>query len=217
MVYKTEFHCHTSYSKDSLVTPEQLIQTCFRKKIDKIVVTDHNTIQGALEAQKINPDMVIVGEEIMTDKGELLGIYLKEEIPAGLASIDVIRLLREQKAFISVPHPFDFSRSGSWKKEDLMDILPHVDAIETFNARCLFPYMNRQAEELAKNFKLSATIGSDAHSLFELGRATLTLPEFYDAQSLKEVINYGVANTKFSTVFVRVTSRYAKFQKFLNR
>src|SRR5512139_456744 len=114
-----EFHCHTKYSKDSRLSPRDLLKTCAQKGIDRVVITDHNSIAGALVAQKVDPQRVIIGEEIMTDKGELLAFFVQEEIPAGETPENAISLLRQQDAFISVSHPFDSWRSGHWEKSDL--------------------------------------------------------------------------------------------------
>ncbi len=119
---RIEFHCHTIYSKDSLTRPEDLVKTCRRKGIDRVVVTDHNTIAGARAAQVIDPELVIVGEEIMTTRGEILAAFVSEEIPKGLTPGETIRRLKDQGAFISVSHPFDRWRSGHWQEEDLLEI-----------------------------------------------------------------------------------------------
>ena len=95
-----EFHCHTIISKDSLTSPLKLVETCRRKGIDRVVVTDHNSIVGALAAQKLDPELVIVGEEILTTKGEILAAYMTEEIPPYLSPQETIKRLRNQGAFI---------------------------------------------------------------------------------------------------------------------
>ncbi len=136
-MYTVEFHSHTIFSKDSLATPDKILQACQRKGIDRIVITDHNSIQGALAAYSLDPQRVIIGEEIMTTQGELLAAFVKEEIPSGLTPNETIARLKEQGAFISVSHPFDKARNGHWHPAELMKITPHTDAIETFNARCL--------------------------------------------------------------------------------
>ena len=94
-----EFHCHTNSSKDSLLPPEKLVDTCRRKGLDRVVITDHNTITGALRAKEYAPDFVIIGEEIMTTQGELLAAFVSEEIPKGLAPQEAIERLRAQGAF----------------------------------------------------------------------------------------------------------------------
>lgn len=211
----TEFHCHTLASHDSLVTPERLIKTCRHRRLDRVVVTDHNTISGALAAKEIAPDLVIVGEEIMTTGGELLAAFVTEEVPAGLTPTEAIHRLRGQGAFISVSHPFDAWRSGAWKLDDLREIAPLVDAIETFNARCMVPSANRLAQEFAWEHGLPGTAGSDAHSLQELGRAVLELPPFQDSEGLREALNNSRVRGKLSPFWVHFYSQYAKKRKSL--
>lgn len=212
---RTEFHCHTNYSKDGLTTPEQLVETCQRLGIDRVIVTDHNTIRGGLHAQRLDPERVIVGEEIMTQKGELLTAFVQEEIPAGLEPLEAIRRLREQGAFISVSHPFDQMRGGHWTLPDLLAILPLVDAIETFNARCMWGGFNRQAQSFARKYNLLGTVGSDAHAPFELGKATLVLPPFHDTSSLKAALAQAEESLKLSSPLVHFASRWAKWSKKL--
>ena len=213
MTLRTEFHCHTIYSKDSLITPVQLIKTCRKKGIDSVIITDHNSIDGALEAQRIAPELIIIGEEIMTTKGEILAAFVVEEIPAMLSPQETIALLKEQGAFISISHPFDFTRGGHWQESDLLSILPDIDAIETFNSRCLLPSMNAKAQEFTARHDIASTVGSDAHTLFELGRATLTLPKFNSASGLRAVIRQGMPQMRKTGIHARAASRYAVLRK----
>lgn len=210
---RVEFHCHTVYSKDSLTSPEVLVRTCREKGIDRVVITDHNTTAGAFRAKELDPERVIVGEEIMTTKGEILAAYVKEEVPAFLTPEETIHLLRAQDAYISVSHPFDTHRNGHWQEEDLLTILPFVDAIETFNARCFSAAHNQQAEEFAEKHQLTGTAGSDAHAAFELGRAVMILPDFHDAHSLKIAMQQVQFEGVLSAPWVHLTSRYAVFYK----
>src|SRR5512140_1840648 len=96
---RTEFHCHTRYSKDSLTEPRDLVRACARKGIDRVIITDHDTVAGARAAKEIDPERVIVGEEIMTTRGEILAAFVAEEVPPGLSPEETIRTLREQGAF----------------------------------------------------------------------------------------------------------------------
>ncbi len=208
---RVEFHCHTIYSKDSLVPPQKLVEAARRRGLDRLIVTDHNNIGGALAAKRLDPELVIVGEEILTPRGELLAAFVSEEIPAGLEPLEVIRRLREQGAFISVSHPFDALRG--WKLEHLREILPLVDAIETFNSRCIDPIFNIKAQEFAHHNGIAATVGSDAHTLRELGRATLTVDSFTDAAGLRAVIGSGVENVRLSSPLIHLSSRFAVAMK----
>ena len=214
---RVEFHCHTLYSKDSLTSPQRLVEVCRRKGIDRVVVTDHNTTAGARACQALDPERVIVGEEIMTSRGELLAAFVTEELPPGLSPRETVERLHGQGAFISVSHPFDVMRGGHWEPADLLEILPLVDAIETFNSRCWSPEFNRRALEFARQHCIPGTVGSDAHAAFELGRATLTVASFTGPDELRRVIGQGVARTRWSPPWVHLTSRYAVFVKKLQR
>lgn len=212
---KIEFHCHTNASKDSLTKPQDLIKVAKRKGLDKLVITDHNSIQGAKTAQTLDGELVIVGEEIMTTKGEILAAYVQEEIPAGLTSQETIKLLKEQGAFISVSHPFDKWRKGGWEEKDLLEIIHQVDAIEIFNSRCMDPRFNWQAQAFAKKHHLAGTVGSDAHALFEVGRSILLLDQFEGADGMRKVIRQAKYQTKLSSWLVHFVSRYASSKKKL--
>jgi hypothetical protein len=120
----------------------------------------------------LDPERVIVGEEIMTTRGEILAAFVSEEIPPGLSPLETIRRLKEQGAFISVSHPFDRLRKGGWLEQDLLEILPQVDAIEVYNSRCMLPSFNWEAQRFAEKHNLAGTVGSDAHAAFELGKAS---------------------------------------------
>jgi predicted metal-dependent phosphoesterase TrpH len=210
-----EFHCHTYASKDSLTRPADLIKAARRKGLDRLVITDHNSIAGALEAQAIDPQLVIVGEEIMTTKGEILAAYVREEIPALLSPQETIRRLKEQGAFISVSHPFDEMRAGGWLESDLMEIIPFVDAIEVYNSRCMLPRFNRLAQEFAVKHNLAGTVGSDAHVAFEVGRSVLLLNQFTGPEEMREVISGAKFRVKWSPWWFHLFSRYASINKKL--
>ncbi|MBN1148487.1 MAG: PHP domain-containing protein [Anaerolineales bacterium] len=212
---RCELHCHSIYSRDSLVALEKLLAACERKGLQRLAITDHNTIAGARRARELDPERVIIGEEIMTAQGELLAFFVQESIPPGLSPQETIRLLRQQGAFISVSHPFDRLRKGAWEEADLLEIAPLVDAIEVFNARCISQSENRAAADFARQHHLPGTVGSDAHTLLELGSATLLLPEFRDADELRQVIRQGRAEASLSPFWVHFTSRYALWYKKL--
>lgn len=208
-----EFHCHTYASKDSLTRPADLVSAAHRKGIHRVVITDHNSIVGAREAHDIDPQLIIIGEEIMTTKGEILAAFVQEEIPAAVTPQEAIRRLKEQGAFISVSHPFDELRKGGWKENDLLEILPFVDAIEVFNSRCMLPRFNTLAREFAEKHNIAGTVGSDAHAAFELGRSLLLLDPFTGADELRRVIRAAKPRVKWSPWWVHWVSRYASIRK----
>ena len=210
---RVEFHSHTDASRDSLTRPADLIAAARLKRVDRLIITDHNTIAGARAAQALDPELVIVGEEIMTTRGEILAAYVTEEIPKGLTPQEALHRLKDQGAFISVSHPFDVLRSGGWNEEDLLEILPQVDAIEVYNSRCLFPGFNRQARRFAERHNIAGTVGSDAHAAFEVGRSILLLEQFEGPDEMRQVIRRGIPQVKWSPPWFRLMSRYAVIQK----
>ncbi len=210
---RVEFHCHTEYSIDSFSKIENVIKVCKNRGVDRLVVTDHNTILGALAAKELDPELIIVGEEIKTEEGELLAAYVKENVPEGLPPLEAVRLLQEQGAFISVSHPFDWQRGATWLDETLEQIIPFVDALEVFNSRCIDKSFNRLAQECADKHNLPGTVGSDAHSLGEIGRSTFSVPDFNDAHELRKVIRQARYTRRYSGVGVRLHSTTAHMIK----
>jgi predicted metal-dependent phosphoesterase TrpH len=204
-----EFHCHTNASPDSRMTPDDLLAACRAHGIDRVVVTDHWSLEGALAAQQLDPGRVIVGEEVLTDRGELLAAFVTELIPRRTPYREAIAQLREQGAFISVSHPFDPKR-GIWTRDELEELAGLVDAFETFNSRNFLPTYNEEAAKFAKKFKLAGTAGSDAHTIEEVGRATMRLPDFVDAEGLRNLIGQAEFRTQSSGPWVRLASRWAK-------
>lgn len=213
---RVELHQHTWASRDSLIQPQKLLEHCERVGIDRVAITDHNSIAGALEAKTIAPGRVIVGEEIETTQGELLGYFMTELIPGGLEPTEAIQRLRAQGAVISVSHPFDHNRGPKWTHDQLMAIAPLVDAIETFNARCLTNKPNEKAARFAREQGLLGTVGSDAHSLYEVGRAALNTPQFNNAAGFLVALRTARQHTRLSPWFVHLFSRYAALYQYLN-
>jgi len=211
-----ELHSHTHASGDCLMRPADIVRTCERKGLQRLAVTDHDTLRGALELRDLAPELVIVGEEIMTTQGELLAYFVTEEIPPGLSPAETIARLRAQGAAISVSHPFDRLRRGAWREADLAAILPLVDAIEVFNARCIYPEDNARALAFAQDHAKLGTVGSDAHSHRELGRAALRV-ERAPATGAELVAAFATGErlTRLSSPAIHFTSTFAKHWKRL--
>jgi predicted metal-dependent phosphoesterase TrpH len=214
-MWRVELHSHTHYSKDCIVTPETILTLCDQRGIDRIAITDHDTAEAALMMHAAFPDRVIVGEEIMTRRGELLGYFMRETVPGGLTPDETIRRLRDQGAVISVAHPFDSFRKGAWALDDLMAILPQVDAIEVFNARCLLPADNEKAQAFAREYGLRGTAGSDAHSAPEYGRAHLMMEPFGGAAEFLHALRTAQVIARYSSPLVHLNSKTAKWGKKL--
>ena len=213
--WNIELHSHTLWSKDCVVPFQKIIKLCQQRGVDRIAITDHNTAEGALAMQKLAPDLVIVGEEIMTPQGEILGYFMSESVPAGLSPEETIRRLRDQGAVISVSHPFDRLRKGAWQEADLLRIIDKVDAIEIFNARCLFSSDNDRALAFAQQHNVLGTSGSDAHSALEYGRAITRLHPFEGASDFLAALRQAEYVKRLSPAYVHVNSTTAKWSKKL--
>lgn len=213
--WRVELHSHTIWSKDCLVKFETIRQICAQRTIDRIAITDHNTAEGALRMRELAPELIIVGEEIMTSRGELLGYFMSETVPPGLSPEETINRLRSQGAVISVSHPFDGMRKGAWEEADLLRILDQIDAIETFNARCIAPAYNQRAAEFARSHRLLATVGSDAHSEVEYGRALMEMTPFDSANAFRASLQTARPLARYSSPLVHFSSTWAKQAKKL--
>jgi predicted metal-dependent phosphoesterase TrpH len=212
-LWTVDLHNHTVWSKDCIMEFKSVIRLCEKRGIDRIAITDHNTAEGALAMQKLAPELVIVGEEIMTTQGELLAYFVRESVPAGLTPEETIRRLRDQGAAISVSHPFDRLRKGAWDETDLLAILDKVDAIEIFNARCVYPEDNVKAKAFAKKHGIPGTVGSDAHVTPEYGMSAARMRPFYNATEFVESLRQAEYIERLSPAYVHMGSRFAKWSK----
>ena len=167
-----DLHCHTRASFDCLSKPADVVRLAAERGLTHIAITDHDRIDGALEAQAAAPEglTVIVGEEVKTSDGDLICVFLQEAIPPGLTPVETIEAARAQGALVGIPHPFDTFRGSLSRGGQLAEIAPLVDWIEGHNAR-LVGRGNEQAVEFAAQHARPVVAVSDAHSLIEIGVA----------------------------------------------
>ncbi|HLF28417.1 MAG TPA: PHP domain-containing protein [Anaerolineae bacterium] len=210
-----ELHTHTCYSKDCLTPPDKFIAECRRKRLDRVAVTDHNTIAGALRLKALAPELIIVGEEIKTDSGEIIAYFLSEEVPPGLPVREAIARVRAQEGVVGVSHPADRLRKEAMGLNRLAPIVDLVDALEVFNARCLYASDNAAARDFAARHGKVGFAGSDAHTRIELGRATVMLAPFDSPQTFLESLRAARLNTQPSPPFVHFASTWAKWMRRL--
>jgi predicted metal-dependent phosphoesterase TrpH len=172
-----DLHCHTRASFDSLSPPRGVVAAAAARGLTHLAITDHDRIDGALEARDAAPEglTVLIGEEIRTSEGDLIGIFLEEAVPPGLSMRAAIDAVREQGGLVGVPHPYDRFRGSLGRAEEAMaEYAPFVDWIETHNARILGGG-NELAAEFAFANDLSGVAVSDAHSVMEVGVAYTAL------------------------------------------
>ncbi len=167
------------WSGDSTTTPDELRDAVIASGIDVLCITDHNAIRGALELSSNVPCRVVVGEELRTHAGEIIGLFLTERVPIGVPPLEAARLIREQGGLVYIPHPFDPMRRNLTESamRELADI-GLIDAIEVLNAKTSLPSLNAKAAAFAEEFNLAAGAGSDAHVPLALGAAYVEMPDF---------------------------------------
>ena len=180
-----DLHTHTSWSADCLVEPAELLDQAELHGIGAIAITDHNAFGGALETLELARDLdltVIPGEEIKTaGQGEVIGLFLQEEIPRGLEFGDTIAAIREQGGLVYLPHPFDRMHAIP-DAATLHRHLAEIDVFEVYNARLLFEQYNDEALRFARKYNLTMGAGSDAHVLQGLGTGGLRMRAFRDPE-----------------------------------
>lgn len=180
---KFDLHTHSIYSSDGMLNTKTIVKIAIKNHLDGIAITDHNTIKGGLNAKNYETKdfKVIVGSEIMTDQGEVIGLFLSEEIKSN-NFIDVVYEIKAQNGIIIIPHPFDEMRHSALHPKDECARL--IDCIEGFNSRCVFQKYNEKAVEYANRHYLPLVAGSDAHFGNEIGNAGIIT----ECEDLREAI-----------------------------
>jgi len=212
---KADLHVHTCYSIDCCTPLERIVDRCIEIGIDCIAIADHNTIAGALKLKEIAPFKVIIAEEILTPVGELMGLFLTEEIPKGLSPQETIDRIKNQGGLVNIPHPF--GRSLFWHSNVLTspEILTQVDVIEVFNSRTPFANSSIKARELADKYNKPIGAGSDAHTIGEIGKAYVKMPEFNGPENFLDCLSRGRIFGQRSKFIIHFASTWAKIGKGL--
>ena len=192
-------HTHTMWSGDATTTPDELIAALPGSGVDVLCITDHNSVDGALRfAQSGELGIpVIVGEEVKTSEGELIGLFLTDRIPFGLKPAEAVTEIKRQGGVVYVPHPFDEMRH-CMKPDALYGLARDggLDVIETVNAKTSLASLNARADAFADEFGLRKAGGSDAHVPAAFGAAWT---EVDDDADVSNAAGYLEALTRPST------------------
>jgi predicted metal-dependent phosphoesterase TrpH len=173
---RVDLHLHSNYSHDGQSSLEELIQRCAEIGLDRIALTDHNTVEGAQALADLAPDLAIIGEEAKTREGEVIGLFITRRLPPYLRPEEVMDLVHEMGGLTYIPHPLDRHRAN-FRLERLVDLADRIDIIETYNAWCE-PAENQAAGRLATELGKVAATGSDAHAAQELGRSWMVMDDY---------------------------------------
>lgn len=212
---KCVFHIHTFFSKDCNTSLEAIRHACVVNDVDVVVITDHDTIDGALGLRDIVDEKlrVIVGEEITTNDGEIIGLFLKKKIAPYKSAIQTIVDIRGQGGLVCIPHPFDSFRKEKIKTEVLIKIIDSVDIIEVFNSRNVFKKDNKRALEFAVRMEKLQIVGSDAHTPQEIGSSYIDMDNFFSNEVFLSNLGNARMSTYQSPVYVHLMTKMVKLRK----
>jgi len=212
---RVDLHLHTRGSWDSLSDPEALLARAGARGVTRLAFTDHDTLPLALEWAARFPDAVIPGEEVRTAEGiDLIGLYLREEIPRRTPAREVIRCVRQQGGVTYLPHPYAPGKGGGGRLAE--ELAPLVDVVEVFNARLHPVGRNDPARDLAHRYGRLRGAGSDAHLVGEVAGAWVELPEHPNTpDGLRWALRRGRPAGREASRLVHLGSTWAKLRKRL--
>jgi predicted metal-dependent phosphoesterase TrpH len=184
--FRVDLHSHTHHSPDSTMSPAELVARARAGGLDRIAVTDHNRMDGSFEASSIDPELVILAEEIdCADGTDLIGLFLKEPIPAGLSIEATADRIRAQGGIVYAPHPYAYLIRPRPRAEAVIAV---ADVVEVFNARAFWPPWNRAARTAAEARGVAMAASTDGHFPHEIGVTCTELPPFATAEEFRAAL-----------------------------
>ena len=215
---KADLHSHTKFSYDSATTVSQVIQRCQKVGITCLAVTDHHSIEGALRVQEKAPFKVIIGEEIFSQGGEVIGLFLKEKILPGLPFDETLHHIKDQGGLTYLPHPVSGIRHSQLSIETVTKHAGLIDIVERYNARTLFQNESDfdWVTELTNRQHWVVAAASDAHSVWEFGNVLVTMKDFETPGQFLTSLSEATIAFKKSPLWIRVFLNH-KVRKWIRR
>jgi len=202
---RLDMHTHTEFSPDSRTKLQRFAAAAKAAGLGAVCVTDHNTVAGALRLREMDTGFrVVVGEEIYSLDGEIVGLFLEEAVPPHLPAGETMDRIHAQGGLVYIPHPFSRNRLRHMKLEQLNALIDKIDAIEVFNAREMSRASNAKALAFALATAKPGGVGSDSHRRSELGRAYVEIADFTTPAELLEALRQGTVTGKLSGMFMHV-------------
>jgi hypothetical protein len=192
---------------------EKIVNRCLKIGINCVAICDHGTVDGALKLRDIASFPVIVAEEILTPKGEIIGMFLEQTIPSGLSVDKTIAQIRSQGGLVCIPHPYDMFRQSALRNNIVDEIAEQIDIIEVFNSRTLLPQNSAKALALALKYGVAKSAGSDAHTLYEIGNAYVEMPEFNGKDDFLQALEKGNISGHRTNPFIHFASVWTRLRK----
>ena len=215
---RVDMHMHSEASPDSRMSPRVMAGRIRAVGLDVVCVTDHNSIAGALRLREIADGFrVIVGSEILSRDGEIIGLFLENDVPRGLTAEETIARVHAQGGVVSVPHPFSRNRANHIRGQALDRVRSTIDALEVFNAREALRSDNERAAAYAAEHGIAGSVGSDSHRPSEIGAAWLEIDDFSGRDDFLAALRTGAVRGKLSGLFVHVGTRWDVLRKRMAR
>lgn len=215
---KVDMHMHSEVSPDSRMRAAVQARRIREAGLDVVCATDHDAILGGLRLRELADGFrVIVGAEILSRDGEIIGLFLERDVPRGLSAEETIARIRDQGGRVSIPHPFSRNRMNHIRRVALERIWPQVDAIEVFNAREAFTSDNVRAAAFAGEHELAGAVGSDAHRPREVGAAWVEMDDFSGPDDFVAALRGGTVNGALSGQIVHLFTRWDVMRKWVAR
>lgn len=211
-MYKVDLHTHSSASPDGGISSEQYVHALSTGLLDMIAITDHNRIDYAQAVQRELGDKIIVGEEVMTSAGEIIGLYLTKVVPPGLSPQETIQHIKDQGGLVYIPHPFETVRKGL-HPQTLDDIHDQVDIIEVCNGRAFLQNRGAQAVVWAKLNQVQRAASSDAHGVRGLGKTYTRFVELPTQLTLVQDLINATPMTDRPTLRALLYPKYHRLRK----
>jgi hypothetical protein len=211
-------HTHSEASPDSRTPIAEQARAVKAARLDVVCATDHNTIEGGLRLREIADGFrVVIGEEISSRDGEIIGLFLERAVPRDLTGEETIARIHDQGGLVVVPHPFSLNRRYHMRRPALDRLRSQIDALEVFNAREAIFLNNRSAAAYAREHAILGAAGSDAHRASELGRAFVQMPDFTGRADFLDALRQGEVHGHLSGTRVHFFTRYDRLRKWLGR
>lgn len=211
-MFKIDLHTHSTASPDGDITEKEYREIIAKKTLDYIAITDHNRIDYAKRLQKGVGSAIIVGEEITTDSGEIIGLFLTAQVAAYQTIEKTIQAIHYQGGLVYVPHPFDRLRHGIGEK-NLLEYIDDIDIIEGFNGRVILKSANTQAIAFAKKYNKVIGVGSDAHSRLGLGHAYSMVPKAFTRDSALTLLKNAEERKKYQPWSAYLAPKWNRIKK----
>ncbi len=215
---KVDMHTHSEYSPDSRTPLAAQAAAIKAAGLHVVCATDHNTVEGALRLRELADGFrVIVGEEVSSSDGEIIGLFLEKAIPRDLSAEETIARIHDQGGLVSVPHPFSRNRRFHLRRSVLERVYKDIDCIEVFNAREAFTQDNLRAAAFATEKAIPGAVGSDAHRAAEIGRAWVEVEDFAGREDFIAALREGSVVGKLTGNYIHVLTRLDVVRKWWTR